>query len=137
MPRTPLLSPRDLLAARLAGSVDAPLVPANRLFALPVRAVLPLTSPPATPAIPPGGGATRGVSEPLPVRDGDEDVRLTRLGADDEDDDDDEPIGALFPPLGGETREPSLTLPPELPPALPGPPDEEPLDVVVPPRGPA
>jgi len=135
MPRTPLLSPRDLLEARLAASVDAPLVPANRLFALPVRAVLALTSPPATPAIPPGGGATRGVSETLPVRDGDEDVRLTRLGEDDEDDDeDDEPVGALFPLLGGETREPSLTLPPELPPALP---DEEPLDVVVPPRGPA
>ena len=133
MPRTPLLSPRDLVAARLAGSVKAPLVPANLLFALPVRAVLPFTSPPATPAIPPGGGATRGVSETLEVREGDDDdeVRGIRLGSDEL------PIEGPFPPLGGETRAPSLTLPPELPLAVPDePPDDELLDEV-PPRGPA
>jgi len=71
----------------------------------------------------------------LEVREGDDDdeVRGIRLG-----DSDEPPIGAPLAPLGGETRAPSLTLPPELPPAVPDepPPDDELLDVV-PPRGPA
>jgi len=61
---------------------------------------------------------------------------LIRLG--DEDEGVGELIGAPFAPVGGETRAPSLTLPPELLPAEPDdPPDDVELLDVVPPRGPA
>jgi len=62
-------------------------------------------------------------SDALAVRDGDEVVRLIRLGAEE-----DEPIGSPLAPLGGETRVPSLVPPPEVPPEEPDDPPADPPD---------